>query len=269
MWNIHLDFSDNQNKIDCRLYPHFSAKQLDANLPAAWKNNYHYFIRWVEGDYSLGTKSIPSLVMINLPSVWLPVWPGNTPAAAGPSGWWPPSSLCGQRPSLHVPFQCPCTLDSAPSEPRLCLSPHGSISPTAHFCHRLLGLCRPALRPAPCYRKERRMSMTNHHFNSPFFPLKFLPVGVPRALHSPRVSLMTCSSVWPLPTPDRSEVGPLLWSPGPARSWSGGTHWSQSPARAWISRRLWMLSAAGSSAASSLTVNAPSLAAAPCSGLQP
>lgn len=158
--------------------------------------------------------------MINLPSVWLPVWPGNTPAAAGPSGWWPPSSPCGQRPSLHVPFQCPCRLGSAPSEPQLCPLPHGSISPAARFCHRLPGPYRLAPRPAPsCYRKVWRTLMTNHHVKSLyFFLLKVLPAAVPLALHLPRASLMTCSSAWPLPSPNRSAVGPLLWSPGPARS---------------------------------------------------
>lgn len=62
------NFSDSSNEMKV-MVDVFPAKQLCANLPAAWKNNYHYFMRWVEGDYSLGNKSIPPLVMINLPSV--------------------------------------------------------------------------------------------------------------------------------------------------------------------------------------------------------
>lgn len=123
-------------------------------------------------DYCQRNKPIPPFVMINHLSVWLPVWPGNTLATAGPSGWWPLSSPSGPHLFPHALFRCLCRPGSAPFGPQLCPWPHDRISPAAHSFHRLLGPCPPALRPAPSSKKNNNNNKEKSTF---LYLFKFLP----------------------------------------------------------------------------------------------
>lgn len=120
-------------------------------------------------DYCQRNKPIPPFVMINHLSVWLPVWPGNTLATAGPSGWWPRSSPSGPHLFPHALFRCLCRPGSAPFGPQLCPWPRDRISPAAHSFHRLLCPCPPALRPAPSSKKKKRKKKVNFYIFLNFY----------------------------------------------------------------------------------------------------